>query len=195
MFVLEEFRELIDLDDMHDYASKNLNLLYDWGNKINYELDGERVLKIASNDNGLSINSIECRLYSNYASEETFPENILTRVFEKDTMSSWIITERCESITSGEFKDILQIEFEKFSMFLRGFPIDDFSLPKQGSKIIDFLNKIEIEPGSMFDLEYWGKKDSKLKLMEVGGIKNKFHKRKRKYLSENPKIIYSFFEF
>lgn len=195
MFVLDEFKELVDLAEMHEYASKNLNFLYELPHRMVYELDEDRVLKVANDDDGVSRNSDEFRISSSHNFENVFPQNIITKVYEKDSMSYWLISERCQFVSEEEFSKIVSMGFDKFSMFLRELTIIEESPPEKVQKTIEFLKGFGIIPGSLTDFESWGKVGQEIKLMSFGRCRKEFIKRQKKYKNENSKSVYSNYVF
>lgn len=190
MFVLSTFKELIDLNEMHEYASKNLSVLFEFRHRKIYGLDDNTVLKIANDDDGALENLNEFRISSSHNFENVFPKNIITKAFEKDSMSLWMTSERCEPISKEEFSGKISMEFDKFAFFLRELTMLEEFPPEEIQKTIDFIKSLGIIPSSIAFLENWGKNGQDIKLIDFGSCRNDFQKRPKKYTSENSKPVY-----
>lgn len=171
-FKLNEFKRLTRLDDMLDYAHKNLEELGFGSSRSVYRLTGTRVIKIANTlSKGVAQNKAEMDIFTD---PQTAP--IVTKIFDYDTKFRWLISEVVRPLREQEdFQEIIGITWPDFYEILtQTYEIpDNWDLDDEQT---EFLNsalslgtKNKLMSGDLAVLGHWGKTaDGRLVILDYG---------------------------
>lgn len=86
------------------YASQYLTRIGSGSGRIVYDIDGERVLKLAKNPKGVAQNEAEAN-----AGRYDDTHSIVTKVFEEADDSTWLISEKGKKVTERRIKELTGI--------------------------------------------------------------------------------------
>jgi hypothetical protein len=86
------------------YASQYLTRIGSGSGRIVYDIDGERVLKLAKNPKGVAQNEAEAN-----AGSYDDTHSIVTKVFEEADDSTWLISEKGKKVTERRIKELTGI--------------------------------------------------------------------------------------
>lgn len=110
----ELFKQLNKFDNYTrkiNFLNKNLKRISHGSARIVYNLDDNKVIKLAKNKKGNIQNKVEFNL-------NNFSPEILAKIFENDDAFNWIVMEKASSIDNSEFEENTGLNFEKFVDYL-----------------------------------------------------------------------------
>jgi hypothetical protein len=110
-FNFETFESIKSYSGKLDYAKQRLKRIGSGSARVVFQVDNDKVLKIAKNKKGLAQNSVESEYYlQNY--------DIIARVFDTDNDDFWLEMEYARKLTPTRFKEITGIDIKKLWHFL-----------------------------------------------------------------------------
>lgn len=126
--LLEELDSLPSFNQKIHFADQHLNRIGSGSGRIVYDIDGNKVLKLAKNKKGIAQNQEEINIAGYHDNED-----IITKIYEYDENGSWIVAEKAKKVTSKRIKELTGIpNLNTFGYYLlnilgshRGFHIDD----------------------------------------------------------------------
>jgi GNAT superfamily N-acetyltransferase len=123
---LNEFNKINTFIGKIDYANRNLNRIASGTGRIVYDIDGNKVFKLAKNTKGISQNDAEssAAVYKSY-------DDILTDVIEYADDDSWLIAEKAKKITSLRFKELIGYDINQFYAYLANDDLEINGYPKR----------------------------------------------------------------
>lgn len=114
-FNMEEFKLLSSFRKRIAYCEKHLKRISSGSSRIVYQIDNEKVLKLAKNKKGLAQNEVEYT-YSN----DPYISDIFAEVLDADKHNFlWIEMELARKVTKPLFKSIVGISFEEYAEVLQ----------------------------------------------------------------------------
>jgi GNAT superfamily N-acetyltransferase len=104
---LKQFNEIRSFRKRIDFANQHLKRLGAGSSRITYDIDGEKIFKLAKNNKGIAQNSEESNAlaYHDY-------DDVLTTVFDADPDDLWVIAEKAKPVTTQRFKEITGFEMD-----------------------------------------------------------------------------------
>ena len=111
MFSFEEFNSCESYSDKIGYAKKHLEFLGSGSSRHAFAIDDKKILKVASNENGIMQNNVE-KFYCDSDWER------LTKIFEYDEDFMWLVSERTAPIDIYLFESIFGISIDKLYIHL-----------------------------------------------------------------------------
>ena len=124
------------------YAGENLTRIGSGSGRVVYDIDGERVLKLAKNPKGVAQNEAEAG-----AGRYEDTHSIVTKVFEEADDNTWLISEKGKKVTERRIKELTGIpSLNDLYMYLRNFTSSNNGRGNvfgQDRQIVDFLNENE----------------------------------------------------
>ena len=109
-FSLEELSAISSYKGRFDYCTKHLGRNTGKGSsRAIFQLDDEKVLKLAYNEKGIGQNFEEERTYDSY---------IFPKIFQKDTNGYWLVSEFVLPAKAQDFKHCFNMTFKQFVDFL-----------------------------------------------------------------------------
>ena len=109
-FSLEELSEIQSFRDRFNYCTQHLGKHIGKGSsRATFQIDDEKVLKLAWNNKGLAQNIEE---------ERTYNASIFPKVYDYDEDGKWIISEFVLPATSQDFKQCFGMSFQQFVSFI-----------------------------------------------------------------------------
>lgn len=109
-FNMEVFKSLKTFKERIKYCESNLKKIGSGSSRIVYQIDDEKVLKLAKNSKGIAQNEVEID-YSHYNDINY----IFAKVFDYEKNNLWLEMELARKVTKGEFKRITGFNFDDFS--------------------------------------------------------------------------------
>lgn len=173
MFNFVEFNEQESYDDKIAYAKNHLEFIGSGSSRHVFALDDERVIKIASNENGIIQNNVE-KFYSDSNWER------LSKNLEYDDDFMWLISERAVPMSREGFEELFKISIDdlylhlyhrRFDIFIDEIdekaPIADYMMGIIESKkkttdnplvkeIIQMSDKLGFNTSDLARIENWG---------------------------------------
>lgn len=109
-FSFEELSNSRSFNAAFKYCTKHLGRHIGKGSsRVTFQIDDEKVLKLAWNEKGVAQNLEEIRAYG---------DDIFPKVFDNDTNDLWIISEFVLPAKKQDFKHCFNMSFEDFCLFL-----------------------------------------------------------------------------
>lgn len=165
---IETFKSLRSFTQRKNYCDQNLRRISSGSGRIVYQVDNEKVLKLAKNKKGIAQNEIEIQ----YGNERYF-SNIIAQTYDSDDNALWVEMELARKVTPTMFKKIVGIDIYTFGKYIR-YQVDRnrgkkslyFSVePKIIEQLndneiaidtIDFIMNSDSEAGDIGKLSTWG---------------------------------------
>ncbi len=139
---LGEFLKITSFAGKMRYADQNLKRLGSGSGRIVYDIDGERVFKLAKNTKGVAQNEEE-------SGTGKYPDthSIVTKVFESADDDSWIIAEKGKKVNEKRIKELTGISsLNDLYYYVRNFDARNHGqreLFHQEPEIVELLNENE----------------------------------------------------
>lgn len=114
MFNFDEFSEHDSYDDKISYAKENLNFISSDRDRNVFELDSERVIKIANNEDGMICNNVE-----KHFSDSGWKR--LAKVLDYDDDFMWVVSEKADAIDDITFQKMCGISLDQLYKHLYQF--------------------------------------------------------------------------
>lgn len=111
---IDDFKNLSTFYERIKYCNQHLKKIGAGSSRIVYQIDNEKVLKLAKNRKGLTQNEVEINL-----SNDSYIDHIVAKVFDSDENNKWLEMELVRKLTNSEFKKIIGYSFEDYSNALR----------------------------------------------------------------------------
>jgi len=110
-FNMEEFKSIRSYAERMRYCERHLTKLASGSGRVVFQIDDEKVLKVAKNAKGIAQNSVESEGYiSNYS--------IAARVFDTDENDTFLEMELARKCTKSEFRKIVGFNFDFIDPYL-----------------------------------------------------------------------------
>jgi hypothetical protein len=113
-FDMGAFRELRNFKQRIDYCEQHLKRLGSGSARIAYEVDGDKVLKLAKNAKGIAQNEAEGQGYLQHAYGD-----IITKRFENHPDDLWIEMEKARKITAAKFRSMTGVSLEDLQTYVQ----------------------------------------------------------------------------
>jgi tRNA nucleotidyltransferase/poly(A) polymerase/GNAT superfamily N-acetyltransferase len=101
---LPQFLNIKTFSGKMEYAKQNLQRIGSGTGRIVYDIDGQKVLKLAKNTKGIAQNAEESSIGRDY-----YVANIVTEVFEAADDDSWLIAEKAKKVNENRIKQLTGI--------------------------------------------------------------------------------------
>lgn len=135
---LPEFLNINSYAGRIKYANQNLERIGSGSGRIVYNIDGERVLKLAKNAKGVAQNETEAGIGQYHDTQ-----HIVTEVFEYADNDSWIISEMAKKVNEKRIKELTGIpSLNDLFYFLRNYEVESKgkkNIFHQDKEISEFL--------------------------------------------------------
>jgi hypothetical protein len=118
-FDMIQFKLLKSFKDRVTYCDTNLKKIGAGTSRIVYQIDEQKVLKLAKNAKGISQNEIEIT-QSNYNDLG----DIIAKVYNYEENSLWLEMESARKLSKNEFKSIIGFSFDDFCIAIHNYKID-----------------------------------------------------------------------
>lgn len=118
-FDMNIFKSLTSFSARANYAQEHLRKIAAGSSRIVYQIDDEKVLKLARNAKGLAQNEVEAE-HSKYEGIN----DILAKVISYDDNNLWIEMELAKKISKSEFKKLTGYSFEDFATALHNSEVE-----------------------------------------------------------------------
>ena len=105
-FDFDEFRKCGSFAERVRYCEARLQRIASGSSRIVYQVDNEKVLKLAKNQKGIAQNQVEYRL----GTEPYY--TCFAEIYEYDEQGLWIEMEFCKKAKKSDFKAIYGVPFE-----------------------------------------------------------------------------------
>lgn len=105
-FNFDEFRNCRSFAERVRYCEARLQRIASGSSRIVYQVDNEKVLKLAKNQKGIAQNQVEYRL----GTEPYY--TCFAEIYEYDEQGLWIEMEFCKKAKKSDFKAIYGVPFE-----------------------------------------------------------------------------------
>lgn len=113
-FDMEYFKKLSSFNKRVQYAQQHLRRISSGSGRIVFEIDDNKVLKIAKNTKGLEQNTTE----SEWFIQEHYGD-VVTKLYDSHMDDYWIEMEKAKRVGPATFKKITGIDFNVFSEYIR----------------------------------------------------------------------------
>jgi len=113
-FNMDHFKALTSFKKRKEYCDEHLTLLNSGSGRRVYIIDDEKVLKLAKNKKGVAQNEVEINQSQDYTTDGLVAE---TYDYHPDFL--WVEAEKCKRLTPKRFKEIVGIDFKKFSEIIK----------------------------------------------------------------------------
>ena len=115
-FDMNHFKQLKTFKDRIAYCEANLKRLNSGSSRIVYQIDNEKVLKLAKNEKGLAQNGAEYDVYRH----SYYGEEIAANIFDIEDNNLWIESEFATKVTPNAFKQYINgVSFNDFANYVR----------------------------------------------------------------------------
>lgn len=110
-FNMEEFKQIRSFSERTRYCENRLRRISSGSGRIVYQIDDQKVLKLAKNQKGIAQNEVESEYYiQNYS--------IAARVFESDDNSTFVEMELAKKCSKSDFERITGFKIELIYPYL-----------------------------------------------------------------------------
>ncbi len=186
----EHFKSMSSFAKRKAYCDARLRTRLGAGSaRIVYQIDGEKVLKLAANAKGQGQNEQEYEMYNDGYLQNHPARQLLARVFDADTEEfNWIEMELVEHATSADFERYFGIKYKDFVDVITYWgrrmhgAEEGMAVPKMWNElndntdkhpwwewITDIGNNFDYEPADWKRLSSWGKtRDGRLVIVDFG---------------------------
>lgn len=110
---IETFKSLGSFSKRIAYCNQHLKRLASGSSRIAYQVDDEKVLKLAKNKKGIAQNSVE----RDYYVQQSYGDVVAT-VFDVDENDLWLEMELAKKVPPNRFKQIVGFSVEDVGMYL-----------------------------------------------------------------------------
>lgn len=141
-FSFEEFKAIPSFSGRLKYASQHLKKLASGSSRVVYEVDDDKVLKIAKNKKGLAQNAAE----SDWGTQQY---DIVARVYDTDEDNFFVEMQKAKKVTPASFKNFFGITFPQLREYLNYNEIRKSGSPRQqqnsqiNPKFKEFMDEYE----------------------------------------------------
>lgn len=116
---VEEFKQLTSFNARIKYCEANLRRISSGSSRIVYQIDNEKVLKLAKNQKGLAQNEVEIEY-----SKEGMLTDVVATIFNYDEKNLWVEMELARKLSVKAFQNITGIPFELFAQAVHNYGQD-----------------------------------------------------------------------
>jgi len=110
---LDEFKQIPSYAGRMKYAETHLKKLASGSSRVVYQIDDEKVLKLAKNKKGLAQNETEISW-----GNDSYFGGILAKVYDSDESDLWVEMELARKVTPKKFMEHIGVTIENFRMYL-----------------------------------------------------------------------------
>ena len=128
-FSMEEFKSINSFAQRIRYCNQHLNRINSGSGRIIYQIDDEKVLKLAKNQKGIAQNGVEAEGYiQNY--------DIVSKVFDTDDNDTFVEMELARKVTPTIFRNVVGFDFKYvypylFNLLKAGRRYPEMSIPPE----------------------------------------------------------------
>jgi len=168
-FNLRDFKNLENINIMNVYAFSFLGKMGEGSSRAAYVLTGNKVLKIATNEKGLSQNETEVSVYTNPASRQ-----MVSKIYDVDTDYRWLIVDTVKPfVKEEEFEEATGISFQ---IFIKKLILALKSESQTKNKLIldtaATMKSNDLLMGDIALIDHWGlSADGRIVLLDYGFTK------------------------
>lgn len=113
-FDMETFKSLTSFQQRIKYCEQHLQRMASGSARTVFNIDNEKVLKLAKNRKGIAQNEVEIN-----SSDDYLIDDILADVFDYDEENYlWLEMEYCKKLSKGRFKQITGLDFGIYTQIL-----------------------------------------------------------------------------
>ena len=116
-FDMNVFKSLKTFKERIEYCQKNLKRLNSGSSRIAYQIDDNKVLKLAKNKKGIEQNETEI----DRGASGSYFSSILAQIFDSHPDGLWVEMELARKINPGEFRVITKFQIEDIGKYLINF--------------------------------------------------------------------------
>lgn len=116
-FDMNVFKSLKTFKERIEYCQSNLKRLNSGSSRIAYQIDDNKVLKLAKNKKGIEQNETEI----DRGASGSYFSSILAQIFDSHPDGLWVEMELDRKINSGEFRMITKFQIEDIGKYLINF--------------------------------------------------------------------------
>ena len=165
-FDMEEFRDLRNFSHRVAYCKERLKYLGKGSGRIVFEIDTEKVLKLAFNEKGVAQNEVEAQGYL-----QTAYGDYITMRFDGHPDDLWIEMEKATKCTPAKFKSYAGVSLDDFKAYVRSVvdpdrnPRFDYLEPNVKAvcddsdfctEISEMVGSMDMHPGDLSRASTWG---------------------------------------
>ena len=110
---IEEFKQISSYAGRMKYAETHLKKIASGSSRVVYQIDDEKVLKLAKNKKGLAQNETEI----DWGGDSYFG-SILAKVYDNDDTNLWVEMELARKVTPNKWKEHIGVSMDDFRMYL-----------------------------------------------------------------------------
>lgn len=162
-FDMGEFRDLRNFTQRIKYCEEKLKRIKSGSSRIVYDVDGQKVLKLAKNTKGIAQNETEASY-----DFQNFYGDYVTKLFDSHPEDLWVEMEKANPITPGKFKQLVGVSMEELgrylvNKFMSGSDYEEdphlSALCDDNDFVVDIaemVGEMELHPGDMGRASTWG---------------------------------------
>lgn len=113
-FNMEEFKKLTSFANRIRYCETHLKRISSGSSRIVYQIDDEKVLKLAKNNKGLAQNETEIG-----ASKDNYFKPLFAHIYDYHQDDLWSEMELAKKVSPKTFQSIIGVNFEDFGKYLK----------------------------------------------------------------------------
>ena len=118
VFNVQELKNINSFAGRKRYVEEHLRRIASGSGRLVYELDNDKVLKLAKNPKGVAQNELEASL----GHHDYYAKSFVTEIFEYDEDDNqWIIAERGKKLIPSRFTEITGVNIKDLDTFLVNF--------------------------------------------------------------------------
>ena len=142
-FDREHFKTLKSFNKRIAYCEENLQRISSGSSRIVYQIDNEKVLKLAKNKKGIAQNETEIEWGG-----DSHYEDILAHVFDSDPNNLWVEMELARKVNRKTFEQVLGYDLESFATYLKYFDYTNIRRDAGQSEMFKrMLTNADVEAG------------------------------------------------
>ena len=115
-FNMDDFKQITSFKKRIEYCNTNLKRIGSGSSRAVYQIDDEKVLKLAMNAKGLAQNEHEIKLSNYYDIKD-----IVANVFDKEAKNLWLEMELARKLTESDFQRISGFRFQDFAAAMENY--------------------------------------------------------------------------
>lgn len=144
-FSFDEFKKLKKFSERVRYCGQHLNKISSGSARIVYNIDGDKVLKLAKNSKGLTQNLTEIRL----GTEPYY--KCFANIYDYDKNGMWVEMEHCRKALKSDFKKLYGVPFEALCCFITDINNERYNFYRDYRGIVkNIMNGKETETQKLF---------------------------------------------
>lgn len=167
----DEFKSLKSFAERKRYCDKHLKFLISGSGRLVYQVDSEKVLKLAKNKKGQAQCEVEINL-----GNDSYIDHIVAPIYEYDESGLWVEMALALKLTKSNFKSIIGYSFDDFSTQIQYFyynnikanryrtfkPVQDESVSEQifddefYNSVCDLMGSYDMPVGDLIRMSTYG---------------------------------------